>query len=352
MRPHLEDIPSRLNPPFGLSLSKAFLSLRGFGKRAGMANHLWPELTAARDRPTIVALHLFSQVAGKVPTALLPWRNHGWHVTLHVTPRGLRTEILHAPDGAFTLAFDLVDHLFALESAAARMTVPLQSMPVADFHGIVMAMLERAGHHVRIHAAPNEIEPAIPFAEDKEVRAYDPDSAARLHRALVQADRVLRLFRSGFLGKVSPVHFFWGGFDLAVTRFSGRPAPLHPGGIPNMPDEITREAYSHEVSSAGFWPGSAAGESEPFFYSYAYPAPDGFAEAKVAPAAARFGGDFGEFVLDYQAMRSAEDPDAALMAFLQSTYEAAANLGGWDRSALECAFGEPGVPRAIEETGT
>jgi hypothetical protein len=311
----------------------------------------WPALSAERDRPTIVALHLFSQVVGKVPTALLPWRNHGWQVTLHLTPRGLGTELIHAPGGAFTLAFDLVEHLFVLESAAARMTVPLQSMPVADFHGIVMAMLERAGHHVHIHAAPNEIEPAIPFAEDKEARIYDPASARRLHGALINADRVFRLFRSGFLGKVSPVHFFWGGFDLAVTRFSGRPAPLHPGGFPNMPDEITREAYSHEVSSAGFWPGSAGTQSEPFFYSYAYPAPDGFAEAKVAPAAAHFGGAFGEFVLDYEAVRGAQDPDAALLAFLQSSYEAAANLADWDRSALECAFGEPGVPRALRENG-
>ena len=310
-------------------------------------NHAWPELTAARDRPTIVALHLFSQVVGKVPTALLPWRNHGWQVALHVTPRGLRTELLHAPGGTFTLAFDLVEHFFILESAAARMTVPLQSMSVAEFHGIVMAMLERAGHKAQIHAAPNEVDPAIPFAQDIAARSYDPDSARRLLGALIEADRVFRLFRSGFLGKVSPVHFFWGGFDLAVTRFSGRRAPLHPGGIPNLPDDITREAYSHEVSSAGFWPGSANGESEPFFYSYAYPAPDGFAEAKVAPAAAHFGDEFGEFVLDYEAVRSAEDPDAALLAFLQSTYEAAANLGHWDRAALECAPGRPGVPRKI-----
>ncbi len=307
----------------------------------------WPELSAARDRPTIVALHLFSQVVGKVPTALLPWRNHGWHLTLHVTPRGLATEPIHAPGGTFTLAFDLADHQLVYESAAARMSVKLQPMPVADFHGIVMAMLERAGHRVRIHAAPNEIEPAIPFAEDKAVRAYEPGSARRLHGALVEADRVFRLFRSGFLGKVSPVHFFWGGFDLAVTRFSGRPAPPHPGGIPNLPDEITREAYSHEVSSAGFWPGSAGAETEPFFYSYAYPTPEGFAEAKVEPAAAHYGGEFGEFVLDYEAVRTAEDPDAALLAFLQSSYEAAANLARWDRAALECALGEPRVPRAV-----
>jgi len=308
----------------------------------------WPLLSVEQDRPTIVALHLFSQVVGKVPTALLPWRNHGWQLTLHLTPRGLVTEPIHAPGGAFTLGFDLVDHLFLLESAPARMSVPLQSMPVADFHGIVMAMLERAGHRVRIHAAPNEIEPAIPFAEDKEVRAYDPDSARRLLGALLGADRVFRQFRSGFLGKASPVHFFWGSFDLAVTRFSGRPAPLHPGGIPNLPDEVTLEAYSHEVSSAGFWPGGAGAEGGPLFYSYAYPVPAGFAEAKVAPAAARFDTGLGEFILDYEAVRTAADPDAALLAFLQSSYEAAANLGAWDRSALECALGAPGVPRKVK----
>jgi len=306
----------------------------------------WPALSAD-DRPTIVALHLFSQVIGKVPTAVLPWRNHGWQLTLHVTPRGLVTEPIHAEAGALTLGLDLADHNLVYESATARMSVPLQPMPVADFHGIVMAMLERAGHRIRIHAAPNEIDPAIRFAEDLERRAYDQGSARRLHAALVSADRVFRLFRSSFLGKVSPVHFFWGSFDLAVTRFSGRPAPLHPGGIPNLPDEVTREAYSHEVSSAGFWPGGAGGEGGPFFYSYAYPTPDGFAEARVAPEATRFDAGLGEFLLDYEAVRGAPDPDAALMAFLQSTYEAAADLAGWDRAALECAIGTPGVPRAL-----
>jgi hypothetical protein len=306
----------------------------------------WPLLSAASDRPTIVALHLFSQVVGKVPTALLPWRNHGWHLTLHVTPRGLVTEPLHAPGGTFALAFDLVDHALVLESAAGRRALPLGPMAVADFHRDVMAMLAEAGLEVRIHPVPNEVDPAIPFAQDRERRAYDPDSAARLHKALLAADRVFRLFRSGFLGKASPVHFFWGSFDLAVTRFSGRPAPRHPGGIPNLPDEVTREAYSHEVSSAGFWPGGAGGEGGPFFYSYAYPSPEGFADAAVAPEAARFDAALGEFLLDYDAVRAAPDPDAALLAFLESTFVAAADLGGWDRNALECALGTPGVPRA------
>jgi hypothetical protein len=307
----------------------------------------WPALTAERDRPTIVALHLFSQVLGKVPTALLPWRNHGWHLTLHVTPRGLRTEPVHAPGGMFTLALDLAGHEVAYESATERLSAPLAPMTVADFHASVMAILAGAGHRVRIHDAPNEVDPAIPFTEDRATRAYDRDSAARLLGALQQADRVFRLFRSSFLGKVSLVHFFWGSFDLAVTRFSGRPAPRHPGGIPNLPDAVTREAYSHEVSSAGFWPGGAGAEGGPFFYSYAYPTPEGFGEAKVAPEVARFEPALGEFVLDYEAVRTAPDPDAALLGFLSSTYEAAANLGQWNRVALECAPGRPGVPRQV-----
>jgi hypothetical protein len=307
----------------------------------------WPELSAQRDRPTIVALHLFSQVIGKVPTALLPWRNHGWHLTLHVGPRGLITEPIHAEAGTFSLGLDLIDNRLTFESAVGRSGFPLATMSVAALYEAAMAMLDRAGFPVSIHDAPNEIDPAIPFAEDLEQRAYDPDSARRLLGALLGADRVFRLFRSGFLGKVSPVHFFWGSFDLAVTRFSGRPAPPHPGGIPNLPDEVTREAYSHEVSSAGFWPGGAGGEGGPFFYSYAYPVPEGFAEAKVAPESARFDATLGEFILDYEAARAAADPDATLLAFLQSTYEAAANLAHWDRAALDCALGQPGVPRTL-----
>jgi hypothetical protein len=308
---------------------------------------MWPPLSEARDGPTIRTLHLLTQIAGKVPTALLPWRNHGWHLTLHVGPRGLTTEPVHAEEGTFTLGFDLVDQLFVLEDRHGRRTLPLGPTDVAAFHEAAMRMLADAGYRVRIHERPNEVEPAIAFPEDRAPRAWDDDSARRLHAALLNADRVFRRFRSSFLGKVSPVHFFWGSFDLAVTRFSGRPAPRHPGGIPNLPDAVTREAYSHEVSSAGFWPGGAGGPGGPFFYSYAYPAPPGFAEAKVAPAAARFDAGLGEFILDYEAVRAAADPDVALLAFLQSTYEAAANLGGWDRAALECAIGEPGVPRAV-----
>ncbi len=307
---------------------------------------VWPELSEARDGPTIATLHLFSQILGKTAVALLPWRNHGWHATLHLHPRGLRTETLNGPTGPFELGLDLIDHVFTLSDRTARRTLPLAAPSVASFHDEALAMLRQAGHEVSIHGAPNEVDPSIAFRADDRPRIYDPDSAGRLLGALIEADRMLRLFRSSFIGKASPVHFFWGSFDLAVTRFSGRPAPLHPGGIPNLPDPITREAYSHEVSSAGFWPGGAMGGA-PIFYSYAYPAPEGFAEAKTAPQALRWDSALGEFVLDYEAVRTGEDPDAVLLAFLQSTYDAAADLAEWDRSGLDCAIGVPGVPRSL-----
>jgi hypothetical protein len=307
----------------------------------------WPLLSEARDGPTIAALHLYSQIVGKAAVALLPWRNHGWHVTLRVHPRGLRTEPLYGPGGPFELGLDLVGHEFTFADSRAVRRLPLRPMSVAQFHSEVLQCLREAGHEFAIHFRPNEIEPALPFAEDLEPRAYDRDSASRLLGALLDSDRIFRLFRSSFLGKASPVHFFWGSFDLAVTRFSGRPAPLHPGGIPHLPDDITREAYSHEVSSAGFWPGGAAGGGDPFFYSYAYPSPEGFGAAKAEPEGARFDEKLGEFVLPYDAVRSAEDPDSALLQFLESTYRAAADLGDWDRAALDCAPGVPKVPRRL-----
>ncbi|HZG45628.1 MAG TPA: DUF5996 family protein [Allosphingosinicella sp.] len=306
----------------------------------------WPELSSAGDRPTIVMLHLVSQIVGKVATALLPWRNHGWHLTLRVTPRGLRTEVLYGAGAPFELLIDLVDHEVRLIDGAGSPSVPLRPMSVADFHAEFTDMMARNGRRVGIHSAPNEVDPATRFADDREPRGYDRDSAGRLLAALLAADRVFKQFRSAFLGKVSPVHFFWGSFDLAVTRFSGRAAPLHPGGIPNLPDAVTREAYSHEVSSAGFWPGGAGAEGEPFFYSYAYPTAEGFGDRKVAPGEARFDEALGEFVLDYAAVRGAADPDRVLLDFLESTYRAAADLGEWDRS-IECAPGQPGVPRAV-----
>jgi len=306
----------------------------------------WPLLTEARDGPTIAALHLYSQIVGKAAVALLPWRNHGWHVTLRVHPRGLRSEPLYGAGGPFELGLDLAAHEFTFADGGGTRSVKLRPMSVAQFHGEVRRLLGDSGHGFQPHPAPNEIEPAIPFAADHRPRAYDPDSAARLLGALVEADRVFRLFRSGFLGKSSPVHFFWGSFDLAVTRFSGRTAPLHPGGIPNLPDAVTREAYSHEVSSAGFWPGGDA-FPEAAFYSYAYPAPEGFGDAPVLPAAARFDAALGEFVLPYEAVRSSADPRAALLDFLQSTYQAAADLAAWDRAALDCDLGVPRRPRRV-----
>lgn len=307
----------------------------------------WPQLSEARDGPTIAALHLYSQILGKAAVALLPWRNHGWHVTLRVHPRGLRTEPLYGPGGPFELGLDLVGHEFTFADNNVTRRVPLGPMSVAQFHAEVTGLLEAVGHDVQIHSAPNEIDPAVPFADDDVARPYDRDSASRLLGALLNADRIFRLFRSGFLGKASPVHFFWGSFDLAVTRFSGRPAPLHPGGIPNLPDEVTREAYSHEVSSAGFWPGGAGGGGEPFFYSYAYPSPEGFSESKARPDAARFDEALGEFVLPYEAVRSSDDPDAALLDFLETTYAAAADLARWDRAGLECSLGVPRAPRLL-----
>jgi hypothetical protein len=307
----------------------------------------WPPLSEARDGHTIAALHLYSQILGKAAVALLPWRNHGWHVTLRLHPRGLRTEPLYGAGGPFELGLDLVDHEFTFADGGIVRRFPLRPMSVAQFYGEAMECLKAAGHQVSIHDRPNEIDPALPFAQDREPRAYDRDSAGRLLGALLNADRIFRHFRSSFLGKASPVHFFWGSFDLAVTRFSGRPAPLHPGGIPNLPDDVTREAYSHEVSSAGFWPGGAGGGGDPFFYSYAYPSPDGFGAAKVEPEAARFDEGLGEFVLPYEAVRSADDPDLALLRFLESTYRAAADLGQWDRGTLECAPGVPRVPRRL-----
>jgi hypothetical protein len=310
------------------------------------AAEVWPELGEVRDGPTIATLHLFSQVVGKVAVALLPWRNHGWHVTLHLHPRGLRTEPLHGFAGVFELGFDLLAHALTVVDRAGTRTLPLEPMSVADFYTGAMSLLADTGHEVDIYPFPNEVSPAIAFDADATPRAYDPNSAARLLQALLEADRIFRLFRSSFLGKVSPVHFFWGSFDLAVTRFSGRPAPLHPGGIPNLPDAVTREAYSHEVSSAGFWPGGAMG-GVPMFYSYAYPQPDGFATAMIEPAAARWDVSLGEFVLDYDSVRRSADPDATLLSFLTATYNAAAELGQWRRDGLDCPLGRPRVPRRV-----
>jgi hypothetical protein len=297
----------------------------------------WPSLAFADWRDTCATLHLWTQVVGKVRLVQSPWVNHSWHVPLYVTPRGLGTSTIPHGTHAFAIDFDLVDHRLVIETSEGGVrTLLLRPQPVAEFYAAVMAALADLGVPVRIHTTPNEIPDAIPFERDRVHAAYDAAAATRFWRALVQAARVFGAFRARFIGKCSPVHFFWGSFDLAVTRFSGRPAPPHPGGVPNMPDWVAREAYSHEVSSAGFWPGND-GYPEPVFYSYAYPEPPGFRSAPIEPAAARFDAGLGEFVLPYEAVRTSADPDGTLLAFLQSTYLAAAERAAWDRAALERA---------------
>lgn len=297
--------------------------------------HPWPSLDYRDWSDTWHTLHRWLQIVGKIRTAHTPWVNHSWHVTLLVTPRGLTTTAIPYGDGAFELAFDFIDHELLIQlSDGQRRVVPLQPVPVATFYAQVFSALGDLGLDVSIHGRPNELEDDLPFAEDHVHASYDADAARRFWLVLLHTQRVFQEFRARFAGKCSPVHFFWGSGDLAVTRFSGQVAPPHPGGIPNLPDWIAREAYTHEVSSAGFWPGSAASPF-PMFYSYAYPEPDGFASAAVTPAEAYYSTDLREFVLPYEAVRSAEDPDAALLSFLQSTYEAAATLGSWNRDGLE-----------------
>jgi hypothetical protein len=295
----------------------------------------WPAFDVERDSPTFALLHLTSQMLGKLRVAHAPWANHGWHVTLLPVAEGLAMPPIAAGGGRFELILDLCAHAIVLRTSKGdRDMVPLRPASIAELHGDLVEMLVRHELPSGFNGRPNEIVDAVPFAEDDANRPYERDSAERLRDALARIVPIFERFRAGFLGKASPVHFFWGSFDLAVTRFSGRPAPQHPGGIPGLPDRITREAYSHEVSSAGFWPGGVIA-AEPIFYSYAYPEPDGFRGAAVAPGLASFDATLGEFVLPYEAVRTAADPDATLMSFLQSTYEAAANLAAWDRTALE-----------------
>jgi hypothetical protein len=308
----------------------------------------WPELPAGPElRATTDTLQLWTQIVGKVALARSPWINHSWHVTLRVSARGLTTPLIPNGGQGFSVEFDFVDQALVVRATdGGEQRVPLRAASIATFYGAVMAALDAIGAPTHILALPSELpDPVTPFPDDTAPRAYDPAVARAYWRALVQCERVFTRFRSCFLGKVSPIHLFWGGFDLAVTRFSGRPAPLHPGGFPNLPDAVTREAYSHEVSSAGFWPGAAG--VEPSFYSYAYPTPDGFGSASVAPAAAGFDTTLGEFILPYEAVRNTAEPDEALMAFLQSTYAAAADLARWDRAALECGEGRIGQPRTV-----
>ena len=308
----------------------------------------WPELPYAAWKDTCATLHLWTQIVGKTRLALTPWLNHSWHVTLYVTARGLTTSLISSKTADFEITFDFVDHAILIRmSNGQTASVALKAMTVADFYTVYRAALAELGIEVHISATPNELIDAIPFANDVSHRSYDPEYANRFWRALLRSHEVFSHFRTGFLGKVSPVHFFWGSFDLAVTRFSGRGAPLHSGGFPHMPDAVVREAYSHEVSSAGFWPGGGVIDF-PAYYSYAYPVPRGFGEAKIRPGQAFFSTALGEFLLPYDAVRSAKDPEEALLEFLQSTYAAAADLGAWNRSALECELGIPRRPRAVE----
>ncbi len=303
----------------------------------------WPDLPYTAWKDTCETLHLWTQVAGKIRLKLAPWLNHSWHVPLYVTARGLATSPIYNGRRAFEIVFDFQRHRLDIETGEGlRRGFALEPRTVAAFYGMLLTELAKAGVDVRIDEHPSEIPGAIPFSRDDVHASYDPEFAQRFWRALLQADRVFKQFRTGFTGKCSPVHFFWGSFDLAVTRFSGRRAPPHPGGVPGLPDRVVREAYSREVSSAGFWPGGA-GIDYAAFYSYAYPVPEGFRAAKVQPGAAFFNDALGEFILPYDAVRTAADPDAALLAFLNSTYEAAARAGRWDRAELE---GKPGVPGA------
>jgi Family of unknown function (DUF5996) len=306
---------------------------------------LWPALPYEAWKDTCATLHLWTQIVGKIRLARTPWVNHSWHVTLYVTTRGLTTSPIPYEGRAFQIDFDFIDHALVIQtSEGEERRLALEPRSVAEFHDQLLGALADLGIGVRVHGRPNEVADPIPFREDRQHAAYDPEYAERFWRVLLQADRVFKEFRTRFLGKVSPVHFFWGSFDHAVTRFSGRTAPPHPGGVPNLPDAVTREAYSHEVSSAGFWPGGGAIDY-PAFYSYAYPVPAGFAAMPVRPEAAFFHEQLGEFILPYDAVRTARAPDTMLLEFLQTTYAAAADAAKWDRAALEYGPDGPG-PRS------
>lgn len=295
----------------------------------------WPTLPYPAWKDTCATLHLWTQIVGKIRLVQTPWVNHSWHVAYYLTARGLTTSPIRYGERVFQIDFDLIDHRLLLQTGDGGVrALPLEPRSVADFYRAVFAQLEGLGLRIAINATPNELVEATPFEEDERHRSYDRDAVRRFFAALLQADRVLKEFRARFRGKCSPVHFFWGSFDLAVTRFSGRPAPEHPGGVPHLPDRVAREAYSHEVSSCGFWPGSEA-LPEPAFYAYAYPEPPGFKDRTARPAAAYYHPVLCEFILPYDEVRQARSPDAALLAFLQSTFEAAAELGRWEQAGLQ-----------------
>ena len=297
---------------------------------------IWPSLNYSNSQDTLATVHLWTQMVGKIRLRQTPWINHSWHVALYVSPRGLTTGSIPYQHGVFSLEFDFVAHQLILTTSTEHQgTLPLSDGTIANFYQQLQSALKKAAITVDIHSRPNEMDPAIRFEEDHEPRTYQPDQARLVWQAFIHIHKVFTQFRAGFTGKVSPVHFFWGAFDLAVTRFSGREAPKHPGGAPNIPLAVMQEAYSHEVSSAGFWPGNPD-FPEAAFYSYCYPTPDAFKDQQVKPEAAYYHEELGEFILPYNTVRESENPEETLMRFLQTTYEAAANTGNWDRAALEC----------------
>jgi hypothetical protein len=296
----------------------------------------WPELLqdqkAAATRET---LHRYLQIVGKVRLAKSPWQNHSWQTTFYLTGRGLTTSLIHDHGRSFTIDFDFVAHeVQVIDVRGQRAVTPLRPKSVAEFYRNVCESLAALDIELKIDSRPSELPDRLDFSQDEQHRSYDPLYARRFWQVLVKTHQVLQVFESTFSGKISPIHFFWGGMDLAATRFSGRRAPPHPGGIPNLPDLVTREAYSHEVSSCGFWPGDAR-YPYPAFYSYAYPEPNGFSSAKTAPKEAFYHDKLREFILPYEVVRKAKSPENLLFDFFQSTYLAAANLGGWDRKLLE-----------------
>ncbi|CAN5351009.1 DUF5996 family protein [soil metagenome] len=305
----------------------------------------WPALNWPAWRETAIALQLRTQIVGKIRLALTPWLNHSWHVPLYVSARGLTTSAIPVGDRILEIDFDFLhDRLVFLTSDGRSRGIGLHAGTIADFHKAVVACLNDLDIPSTFDGAPSEMPGSVPFAKDSADRPYDADAVRAFWHALIRVARVFLTFRTGFLGKASPVHFFWGSFDLAATRFSGRAAPRHPGGVPGLPDAVTCEAYSHEEASVGFWPGSDAFPAAAF-YAYAYPSPEGYAEAKVAPEQAAWDATLGEFILPYDAVRTAPDPAATLLAFCHATYDAAATLAHWDRGALECPLGRPRVPR-------
>ena len=305
----------------------------------------FPELHFPTLKPTLQILHLFTQIVGKVRLSKMPWINHQWHTTLYVSSRGLTTGSVPCKDGLFEIEFDFVDHrLHIRKSDGQSGSIPLQSGSVADFYNALFKEFEQLNLDISIHGSPNEMEPAVPFHSDTDFREYYDAHARTYWQALCEVHKVFTAFRAKFKGKCSPVHFFWGAFDLAVTRFSGRPAPKHPGGAPNMPNEIMAEAYSDELCSCGFWPGSDD-MPEPMFYSYCYPTPKGYGKEPVKPDAAFYSEEMGEFFLPYRAVQSSASPVQTLMAFLDSTYDAAAKTLEWNRDRLDFA-GRPEVDQA------